>query len=63
MVDPGEKVSVTLRREFMEEALDSTQASEDEVKRMEAMVKDFFAKGIEVYKGMKGKKAFTNGCI
>ena len=24
MVDPGEKVSVTLKREFMEEAMDST---------------------------------------
>jgi len=26
MVDPGESVSVTLKREFMEEAMDSTNA-------------------------------------
>lgn len=28
MVDPGEKVSETLKREFMEEALNSLEASE-----------------------------------
>ena len=62
MVDPGEQVSVTLRREFMEEALDSTQASDENIKKMEAMVKDFFASGVEVYKGrgmdLREKKRF-----
>ena len=52
MVDPGEQVSVTLRREFMEEALDSTQASEADKNKMETMVKDFFASWVEVYKGI-----------
>ena len=51
MVDPGEQVSVTLRREFMEEALDSTQATGAEVQKMEAMVREFFSSGVEVYKG------------
>ncbi|XP_061399132.1 ADP-ribose pyrophosphatase, mitochondrial [Musca vetustissima] len=43
MVDPGEKVSTTLRREFMEEALDSFKDKQ--------MIEDFFAQGVEVYKG------------
>ncbi|XP_073838055.1 ADP-ribose pyrophosphatase, mitochondrial [Musca autumnalis] len=43
MVDPGEKVSATLRREFMEEALDSFKDQQ--------MIDDFFAQGTEVYKG------------
>ncbi|XP_013110820.2 putative nudix hydrolase 6 [Stomoxys calcitrans] len=43
MVDPGEKVNATLRREFMEEALDSFKDKD--------MVEDFFATGTEVYKG------------
>ena len=51
MVDPGEQVSVTVRREFMEEALDSTTASEDKKQEMEAMVDSFFQRGEEIYKG------------
>lgn len=51
MVDPGEHVSVTVRREFMEEALDSTTASEDKKQEMEAMVDSFFKRGVEIYKG------------
>jgi ADP-ribose pyrophosphatase len=51
MVDPGEQVSVTVRREFMEEALDSTTASEEKKKEMEAMVGAFFSKGDEIYSG------------
>uniref|UniRef100_A0A1I8NHG4 Nudix hydrolase domain-containing protein n=1 Tax=Musca domestica TaxID=7370 RepID=A0A1I8NHG4_MUSDO len=43
MVDPGEKVSTTLRREFMEEALDSFEDQQ--------MVENFFSQGTEVYKG------------
>ncbi|XP_036336332.1 ADP-ribose pyrophosphatase, mitochondrial [Rhagoletis pomonella] len=43
MVDPGEKVSVTLKREFMEEALDSFDNQK--------MIEEFFAKGVEIYKG------------
>ena len=51
MVDPGEAVSQTVRREFMEEALDSTTKSREEVERMENMVKDFFKDGVEIYSG------------
>ncbi|XP_075161795.1 putative nudix hydrolase 6 [Haematobia irritans] len=43
MVDPGEKVTATLRREFMEEALDSFSDKD--------MVERFFDTGTEVYKG------------
>ena len=45
------KVSVTVRREFMEEALDSTTASEDKKREMEAMVDAFFKRGEEIYQG------------
>ncbi len=34
MVDPGEVVSLTVRREFMEEAMDATSASKEEQERM-----------------------------
>jgi ADP-ribose pyrophosphatase len=43
MVDPGENVSVTLKREFIEEALNS--------KVDESFLDDFFSHGSEVYKG------------
>jgi ADP-ribose pyrophosphatase len=43
MVDPGENVSVTLRREFAEEALNTNTSSEQ--------LKAFFAAGHEIYKG------------
>jgi ADP-ribose pyrophosphatase len=43
MVDPGELVTTTLKREFMEEAL-SVDSS--------ALVEDFFtSKGVEIFKG------------
>jgi len=53
MVDPGEAVSVTVRREFMEEALDSTGSnlSSDEKLELENQVADFFKNGKEIYKG------------
>ena len=51
MVDPGEKVSVTVKREFMEEALDSTGAGKDNLDSLKAMVDEFFAGGEEVYSG------------
>ena len=53
MVDPGENVSQTVRREFMEEALDSTTVESDEEKtKMEDMVNSFFEKsGQKVYAG------------
>jgi len=50
MVDPGECVSVTLKREFMEEAMDSTGTQRDSVENKE-IVEQFFSDGTEVYKG------------
>ncbi|ENN71170.1 hypothetical protein D910_06592 [Dendroctonus ponderosae] len=51
MVDPGEQVSETLKREFMEEALNSLEVSKEQYKRDEEMLKSFFANGTEIYKG------------
>ena len=48
MVDPGEKVSATVKREFMEEALDSTGAGKDNINEIQNMVNDFFDSGDEV---------------
>lgn len=43
MVDPGEQVSVTLKREFIEEALNG--------KMEESELDGFFGKGDDIYKG------------
>lgn len=43
MVDPGEQVSVTLKREFIEEALNG--------KVEESELDGFFASGSDIYKG------------
>jgi len=51
MVDPGEHVSETLRREFMEEALDSGALGSKDKYRIEEKLKDFFNSGKEIYKG------------
>jgi len=51
MVDPGEKVSTTVKREFMEEALDSTGTAKSNLPELKKMVDEFFAGGDEVYKG------------
>ena len=48
MVDPGEKVSTTVKREFMEEALDSTGSTKDNIEEIQNMVNDFFDSGDEV---------------
>lgn len=45
MVDPGEKVSATLRREFLEETMDNDAGDEA------GAVEQFFAEGTEIYKG------------
>lgn len=51
MVDPGEHVSVTLRREFMEEALDSGTLGSKDKDTIEKQLKAFFDNGKEIYKG------------
>ena len=51
MLDPGETVSTTVRREFMEEAMDTTGERMDNVEEIEQMVSSFFADGKEIYSG------------
>ena len=49
MVDPGEKVTVTLKREFAEEALNSLgDGSEEQKKEISESVEKAFREGKEV---------------
>ena len=48
MVDPGEKASTAVKREFMEEALDSTGTAKDNIDELKEMVEKFFENGEEV---------------
>ncbi|XP_053977834.1 ADP-ribose pyrophosphatase, mitochondrial [Hylaeus volcanicus] len=51
MVDPGETISTTLKREFMEEAMNSLGKDDAEKKELEKSIREFFEKGEEIYKG------------
>ncbi|KAL6476718.1 hypothetical protein MHYP_G00152170 [Metynnis hypsauchen] len=52
MVDPGELVSLTLQREFSEEAMNSLQASPQEREKIHERITQLFsAPGFQVYKG------------
>jgi 8-oxo-dGTP pyrophosphatase MutT (NUDIX family) len=51
MVDPGEAVTVTCKREFGEEALNSEGVSAEERHHIEKQVHELFNHGEEVYKG------------
>ena len=51
MIDPGEKVSRSLRREFGEEALQSLEMPEAEKTEVLQMIDEFFKEGTEIYKG------------
>ncbi|XP_048365454.1 ADP-ribose pyrophosphatase, mitochondrial isoform X2 [Sphaerodactylus townsendi] len=52
MVDPGEKLSATLKREFAEEALNSLQKSGAEKETLEKQLNSLFSQDhFEVYKG------------
>lgn len=52
MVDPGELVSLTLQREFSEEALNSLAASPVEKERIHQSISQLFnSPGLQVYKG------------
>ena len=55
MVDPGEKVTLTLRREFSEEALNGLEMSPIEKDRIKSKLDDLFAHGTEVW--------YLNSCI
>ena len=48
MCDPGEKVSVTLKREFMEEATDCLGKNQTDRQRIEEHLNAFFENGTEV---------------
>ena len=48
MVAPGEQVSLTLKREFSEETMNSLELPEDEVKTIAKKVDATFQKGKEV---------------
>jgi len=48
MVDPGEVVTTTVKREFIEEAMDSLALSEDDQHRLNQQISDFFKKNSEV---------------
>ncbi|XP_028842642.1 ADP-ribose pyrophosphatase, mitochondrial [Denticeps clupeoides] len=52
MVDPGERVSVTLQREFSEEALNSLEASAREKEQLQQHISQLFSSpGLQVYIG------------
>jgi ADP-ribose pyrophosphatase len=51
MVDAGEKVSVTLKREFSEEAMNSLQATPEQKKLLEGSMTKLFSLGTEIYRG------------
>ena len=48
MVDPGDTVSATLKKEFGEEAMNSLEASEEEKKVIEAHINTLFSGGEQV---------------
>lgn len=49
MCDPGEKISQTLKREFMEEATDCLGKNSQSREKIENQLGDFFENGIEVF--------------
>lgn len=51
MCDPGEKISQTLKREFMEEATDCLGSNQENRERIEQHLNAFFEKGTEIYRG------------
>ena len=51
MCDPGERVSVTLKREFMEEALNSEEMTDEEKTHFQKLLGEFFEGGKEIYRG------------
>lgn len=51
MVDPGEQISETLKREFQEEAMNSLEASKDQLEQNSQIINNFFSEGEIIYKG------------
>lgn len=52
MVDAGENVSVTLKREFGEEALNSLEIKEQEKEDLQKLINQVFNNGVLIYKGV-----------
>ena len=48
MVDPGDTVSRTLKKEFGEEAMNSMEASEQEKDEIERQINKLFSGGVKV---------------
>ena len=48
MCDSGEKVSNTMKREFMEEALNSLEMNDKELEDYKSKLNEFFSGGVEV---------------
>ena len=48
MVEPGDTVSGTLKKEFGEEAMNSLEASPEQKKRIEEQINQLFSQGQEV---------------
>jgi ADP-ribose pyrophosphatase len=51
MCDPGEPVSLTLKREFMEEAANSTEKNENAKEIIAKKLDAIFSKGAVIYQG------------
>lgn len=51
MMECGDSVSETLKKEFGEEALNSIEASEEDKRDIELALNRLFSSGIEIYKG------------
>ena len=50
MVEPGDTVSATLKKEFGEEAMNSLEATPEEKKKIEEQVNELFLHGKKVSK-------------
>ena len=48
MVEPGDTVSITLKKEFGEEAMNSLEASLEEKKQIEKQITELFSHGEKV---------------
>jgi ADP-ribose pyrophosphatase len=62
MVDAGEDVSVTLKREFGEEALNTMEASESEKAEAQRHIDTMFQDGALIYKGYVDDPRNTDNC-
>ena len=51
MVEPGQQISTTLKKEFMEEALSGLDMNDEERKELKRQVDILFQGGTEVFKG------------